>query len=249
MATQGSRIEKINKLLAKARDPATTEEESLSYFQYATKLMARHQIDQDMLDATAGKTGDIIEIRVDTPEPFSNEKMLLAQYLAVALHCRCVYFRHRETKRVEFVVVMGKPGDVERVEKLYGHVWLQALQGVSALQIPPFTLVREETYRSNWINGYALMVGQRILDIEAHIARENERTRTRTATGYAEGPKMSTALVIKSKEGQVHDYYTERFDGHTVKEPVWPPTRADAGATAGAIAGTRADIGITGVES
>lgn len=243
MATLESRIDKINKLLAQAADPAATVKEAERFAKHAAKLMARHEIDQAMLDAQRGIKTSVTERLVPVDEPFSREKAVLTARIAAALHCRTVHLRNRATGNFSGSLVMGAPGDLDRVLTLHSLLWTQAWRGVMSDPMLPWgTSAEVKRYQRNWLHSFATAVGARLAQIEDHAIAEDQAERT---AAKETGP--STALVVTGREVAVNAYYDERY-GQAVEDDYTAPDVFDQGALNGLLAGHRADIGLRKVE-
>lgn len=252
MATQEERIAKILKLKEAAMHPGTPPIEAERYAAYAAKLIARHRITEDMLDAAHGRRRDIIERQFAVGDPFGLSKARMISHVAAAMHCRSVLMRHRFTREIAAVIVMGSPGDIERVEFLYPLLWRQAEYGV--LTQPLVVSVETELsglatrIATNWLTGFTATASKRLADVEAHEAAEVQRE-TRVwdaATGtYREGP--SVALVLRDKARRVDEYYQGKYD-NIPREDIPAASALALGTIEGAQAGNLADIGLRGVQ-
>lgn len=262
MATMEDRLAKIVKIKTQAMHPKTGEKEARQYAMYAAKLMARHGITQDMVDAAQGVDRGIVERRIPVGDPLRAARATMLSFIATAVHCRTILLRERHTaqRRIDAVIVIGTPGDTERVAELFELLWSQGERGMLSdpVTVPlpwgsgdgelltgaAFT----ERVRANWLDGFTRIVARRLSDIEQRQAEEvqHETRAWDAATGhYVDGP--STALVLRAKDQRVNDYFEEKF-GHLAKADISEPSPMARGIQEGARAGSRADIGLKGMK-
>ncbi|WP_435855869.1 DUF2786 domain-containing protein [Streptomyces lydicus] len=114
---------RIRGLLAKAEATDFPEEaEALSA--KAQELMARHSIDEALLDSAAGSAdgaGGPSALRIGIEGPYEQAKALLLDAVAAANRCRAVW-----AADVGFSTLVGFPPDLEAAELLYTSLLLQA---------------------------------------------------------------------------------------------------------------------------
>lgn len=244
MATQESRIDKINKLLAQAADLSVTVKEAERFAEHAAKLMARHSISEAMLAARRGDKPGITERLVPAAEPYAREQVVMVAHIAAALHCRTVYLRSRAIGTITGALLMGAPDDVERVLTLNTLLWGQAWRGVMSDPALPWTgPAAVKRYQRNWLRAFAAAVGARLKMIEDRAIVEDAAER---AAAHETGP--STALVIRGKDAEVDRYYDDAYGQAAESDGYAPPTPFDHGALNGLTAGRNADIGLKGME-
>src|SRR6476646_1454927 len=98
-------LERVRALLSKA-ESTTFPEEADALTAKAQELMARHAIDQAMVDAggtgAGGRTGLPTSRRIWIDNPYADGKSLLFNHVAVANRCRAVFFRS-----LGFMTVIG----------------------------------------------------------------------------------------------------------------------------------------------
>ncbi|MFF8784070.1 DUF2786 domain-containing protein [Streptomyces sp. NPDC015125] len=114
---------RIRGLLAKAEATDYAEEaEALSA--KAQELMARHSIDEALLDSAAapgGQTGGPSAVRIGIEGPYEQAKALLLDAVAAANRCQAVW-----AADVGFSTLVGFAPDLEAAEMLYTSLLLQA---------------------------------------------------------------------------------------------------------------------------
>jgi hypothetical protein len=140
-------------------------------------------------------------------------------------------------------MLIGFVEDIERVEMLYTSLLIQAFGEMEKVDpdeaIPAYRWLtpaqkRSEraAYNRSWLQGYSIIVGERLEEAQRQAAQEYE-----TQTG------KSTAMVVVGRKDRVDLAYKEAF----------PHARSTTrnlsgqGSKAGKEAGRRADIGNTRV--
>lgn len=112
-------LEKVRALLAKA-ESTTFEEEAEAYTAKAQELMARHAIDEALLDRNAGPAG-VEALRVPVDDPYARAKASLLSAVANENRCRTVWAgQHRRA------TVFGAAPDLRATEMLYTSLLVQA---------------------------------------------------------------------------------------------------------------------------
>ncbi|WP_399122048.1 DUF2786 domain-containing protein [Streptomyces sp. N2A] len=115
---------RIRALLAKA-EATTYAEEAEALSAKAQELMARHSIDEALLDGghgpTGGPAGGPSAVRIGIEGPYEQAKALLLDAVAAANRCQAVW-----AAEAGFSTVVGFPPDLEAAELLYTSLLLQA---------------------------------------------------------------------------------------------------------------------------
>ncbi|MGW3012696.1 DUF2786 domain-containing protein [Streptomyces sp. NPDC001219] len=116
---------RIRGLLAKAEATDYAEEaEALSA--KAQELMARHSIDEALLDGPEGGTDGPSAVRIGIEGPYEQAKALLLDAVAAANRCQAVW-----AADVGFSTLVGFAPDLEAAEMLYTSLLLQATAAMS----------------------------------------------------------------------------------------------------------------------
>lgn len=166
----GSRmLDRVRALLAKAESTSfPAEAEALTG--KAQELMARHSIDQALLDA--GPADQPGGIRLGTDAPYAGAKALLVQEVADANRCESVW-----SDDLGFATVLGFPADLEAVEVLYTSLLVQAtsamLRGRAERRRASSRRTRE--YDESFLNAFALRIGERLRAATEQTSREAAR--------------------------------------------------------------------------
>lgn len=230
------KLDTIRKLLAKA-ERAATPAEAAAYTAKAVALVARHGIDEALLDAADPGRDDIGATRIGVDDPYSAGKARLLGWVASALGCRCVLHEVWGGK-VGAVTVFGHASDRERVELLHTSLLLQATSQL-VRQRPARAGESVAAYRRSWLHGFAVEVHRRLTTAEAGAA-EHAAALPRPADG------PSVALVLADRRDRVDRAYTEAFP---VLGRARRTTLSGTGFGAGTRAGARADLGRGAVRS
>ncbi|WP_435885638.1 DUF2786 domain-containing protein [Streptomyces lydicus] len=153
---------RIRGLLAKAEATDFPEEaETLSA--KAQELMARHSIDEALLDGAAGPAdgaGGPSALRIGIEGPYEQAKALLLDAVAAANRCRAVW-----AADVGFSTLVGFPPDLEAAELLYTSLLLQATTAMNRAGDQHHARGRSRRtrdFRQTFLVGYADRIRDRL---------------------------------------------------------------------------------------
>jgi uncharacterized protein DUF2786 len=210
---------RIRALLAKAEATGYPEEaEALTA--KAQELMARHSVDEALLDARAPAKDTPGACRIGVEPPYEQAKAVLLDAVATANHCRAVW-----NEPFAFSTVVGFEGDLAAVELLYISLLVQAQSAMATAEAAQRAggRKRTKTFRQSFLAAYAHRVGDRL----------------RTA---AEAPVTDDLLpVLASREVAVTDRMDRLFPQTTTTR--LRGVNDEAGWTEGARAADRAQVG------
>ncbi|MFI6441461.1 DUF2786 domain-containing protein [Streptomyces sp. NPDC050759] len=210
---------RIRALLAKAEATGYPEEaEALTA--KAQELMARHSVDEALLDARAPAKDAPGACRIGVEAPYEQAKAVLLDAVATANHCRAVW-----NEPFAFSTVVGFEGDLAAVELLYTSLLVQAQSAMAKAEAAQRAggRARTKTFRQSFLAAYAHRVGDRL----------------RTA---AEAPVTDDLLpVLASREVAVTDRLDRMFPQTTTTR--LRGVSDEAGWTEGARAADRAQVG------
>ncbi|MFI8069832.1 DUF2786 domain-containing protein [Streptomyces sp. NPDC086033] len=210
---------RIRALLAKAEATGYPEEaEALTA--KAQELMARHSVDEALLDARAPAKDAPGACRIGVEPPYEQAKAVLLDAVATANHCRAVW-----NEPFAFSTVVGFEGDLAAVELLYTSLLVQAQSAMAKAEAAQRAggRARTKTFRQSFLAAYAHRVGDRL----------------RTA---AEAPVTDDLLpVLASREVAVTDRLDRMFPQTTTTR--LRGVSDEAGWTEGARAADRAQVG------
>lgn len=122
MTNDDNVLRKIRALLNTAEHPNTPTAEAESALDMATKLMAKHAIDQAMLGDQRADRGKPVHLKIPVPAPHASIKSSLVG--AAARHFGCQTVRTGGAKNLT-CVVFGYEADLEQVEMLYTSLLTQ----------------------------------------------------------------------------------------------------------------------------
>ncbi|WP_327402265.1 DUF2786 domain-containing protein [Streptomyces sp. NBC_01288] len=151
-------LTRIRALLAKAEATGFPEEaEALSA--KAQELMARHSIDEALLDARAPAKDAPGACRIGVEAPYEQAKAVLLDAVAGANHCRAVW-----NEAFGFSTVVGFEGDLEVVELLYTSLLVQATTAMTRAEAAQRAggRRRTKTFRQSFLAAYAHRIGDRL---------------------------------------------------------------------------------------
>ncbi|MFI2436540.1 DUF2786 domain-containing protein [Streptomyces sp. NPDC018693] len=155
----GSRmLGRIRALLAKAEATGFPEEaEALTA--KAQELMARHSVDEALLDAAAPAPDAPGACRIGVEPPYEQAKAVLLDAVAAANHCRAVW-----NEPFAFSTVVGFEADLEAVELLYTSLLVQAQTAMAKAEAAQRAggRKRTKTFRQSFLAAYAHRIGSRL---------------------------------------------------------------------------------------
>ncbi len=166
-------LTRIRALLTKAESTEFPEEaEALSG--RAQELMARHSIDQALLEAGSGTRSEPEGRRLAIDNPYEAPKAVLLDVVAVANRCRMVWHR-----QLGFSTVFGFAADLGAVELLFTSLLVQATTAMLRAGARRDALGRSRTrsFRQAFLAAYAQRIGERLRatadEATAHAAAES----------------------------------------------------------------------------
>ncbi|WP_426569020.1 DUF2786 domain-containing protein [Streptomyces canus] len=160
-------LTRIRALLAKAEATGYPEEaEALTA--KAQELMARHSLDEALLDAHAPAPDAPGACRIGVEPPYEQAKAVLLDAVADANHCRAVW-----NEPFCFSTVVGFEADLEAVELLYTSLLVQAQTAMTRAEAAQRAAGRKrtKTFRQSFLAAYAHRIGTRLT-----TAAETQRT-------------------------------------------------------------------------
>ncbi|MFJ8113140.1 DUF2786 domain-containing protein [Streptomyces sp. NPDC096132] len=159
---------RIRALLAKAEATGYPEEaEALTA--KAQELMARHSVDEALLDAQAPDPDAPGACRIGVEPPYEQAKAVLLDAVADANHCRAVW-----NEPFCFSTVVGFEGDLEAVELLYTSLLVQAQSAMAKAEAAQRAggRKRTKTFRQSFLAAYAHRIGGRLGEAAAAAGTE-----------------------------------------------------------------------------
>ncbi|MCW8383417.1 DUF2786 domain-containing protein [Streptomyces justiciae] len=151
-------LTRIRALLAKAEATGYPDEaEALTA--KAQELMARHSVDEALLDAQAPTHDTPGACRIGVEPPYEQAKAVLLDAVATANHCRAVW-----NETFAFSTVVGFGPDLDAVELLYTSLLVQATTAMTKAEAAQRAggRKRTKTFRQSFLAAYAHRVGDRL---------------------------------------------------------------------------------------
>ena len=151
-------LTRIRALLAKAEATGYPDEaEALTA--KAQELMARHSVDEAVLDAQAPTHDTPGACRIGVEPPYEQAKAVLLDAVATANHCRAVW-----NESFAFSTVVGFGPDLDAVELLYTSLLVQATTAMAKAEAAQRAggRKRTKTFRQSFLAAYAHRVGDRL---------------------------------------------------------------------------------------
>jgi len=213
----------VSKLMAKAEDRSTSQEERDVINSKVSFLMVKYGIEKAMLDAKDNTQDKIVNATYNIKAPYVNQKKSLLYNIGVAFGVVSV---RSEGK----MVMVGYQDDVEKVAMLYNLLLIQLHNGLATAEKPAY--LHGKTFNSSWVQGFVYEVSKRVKEAAARAKVDVRNS--------ASGSGMD--LVLADRHTAVIHAVTNRF-------PFLRNTSSStsvssvAGYNAGKSAGARADIG------
>ncbi|MFD8332948.1 DUF2786 domain-containing protein [Streptomyces solisilvae] len=230
-------LARVRAILRQAEDSATTPEESETFLQKATELMAKYGIEQAMLqgdDPVSERPADRV---VEVTAPWMREcKRLLA---SIAMQLRCQAISPGGKANQHRVHLFGFASDLHAVEVLYASLRLQMLRGADTADAEHRPAEEDRrAYKRSWMFGFIRAVAVRIGEAERAAREESERDRQSDTADVGQG--RSVALVLADRtmavDAQVKSRYPKlgkarrtRFTGSGYRQGHTDGQQADIG--------------------
>jgi len=225
-------LERIRNLLAKA-ERTDNEHERDTFTSAAAALIAKYGIDQAMLGAETKQDKPTMRRIEMHGGQHAARRMELFSWLADAMRCKVMFTTSGRHYRIAHIY--GFESDIDRVELLYTSLLLQVTSALNRLKTPYGENSR--AYRNSWIKGFIWKAVQMVMAREAQAVNEAEDSEVGT----------SKALVLASREQRVEAFFKEANPG--LKRRKTAPSSSAAGWQDGEAAGSRANLGGTGLEN
>ncbi len=164
-------LDRVRALLAKA-ESTEFEAEAEAFTAKAQELMARYSIDAAMLSARTATADGPVTVRIPVDDPYADAKSLLCQIVAEHSRARAVRLTDYGMS-----TVIGFAPDVAATEILFTSLLVQAQTAMqsSAVTAAAGARARSSGFRSAFLLAYAHRVGERLSDINTHVAAQAEQ--------------------------------------------------------------------------
>ncbi len=215
--------EVVEKLLRKAEDPASSEEERETYLEKATILMAKFGIEEALLFSKENRTEKVERRDFTVVNPYKLKKEVLINGISIAFGCMAVRMIDGKTVRV-----IGFPDDLEKVYVLYSSLLIQMIIALSQAEKPEG--IHGKTFSDSFLKGFVHIVLKRVRD--AYKKAKDEVARVSTGTD----------LVLRNRKEMVVKSAMEEFPHLRTKSSTSRVRSGDA-YSLGRNAGYNANIG------
>ena len=153
--------ERIAALLDKAESTSYPAEAD-AFMAKAQELMARHAIDEAMLDAARGSQDEIGQVDLVIVAPYASAKSVLLGAVAASNRCRVVSAT-RPNGRV-LCTMVGFDTDIRHARSLYLSLTHQAVRFMLDAPLPLGDTPRR--FRHSFLLAYAHRIGERLQEAE-----------------------------------------------------------------------------------
>jgi hypothetical protein len=198
--------ERITALLDKAESTPYPEEAD-AFMAKAQQLMARHAIDEAMLDASRGSQDQIGQVEMTIVAPYASAKSSLLNVVAASNRCRLVV-ANRPGGRV-LCVLFGFETDLRHTRSLYLSLSHQAVRFMLEAPLPPGDTARR--FRHAFLLAYAHRIGERLEEADVLARSDAESEQLARPTG------RSVSLVLASREAKVERALADAYPKLTTK--------------------------------
>lgn len=232
-------IEIVQKLMAKAENAATSVEERNAIVEKMTFLMAKHGIEEAMLNAGKPEAESVISVRFEMKAPYVNPKLILLNAVSQIFGAKPVLVEHANRRNStpnskNVLRIFGFPGDLEKIMMLNGSLTIQMLTELAGAEKPDH--VHGKAFNNSFVNGYVNTVIKRV-DAAYSKARQDVSDST---TG------SSMELVLQTRSTAVNAQFTNAYP-NTNSTNISSRSSSGVGYSAGQSAGRNANIGQTGL--
>jgi hypothetical protein len=198
--TPDPHAERVAALLSKA-ESTPYEAEAQAFLAKAQELMARHAIDEAMLEGVRATPEEVESLDLVILTPYASAKSVLLGAVAGANRCRVVS-ANRPGGRV-LCTVVGHPTDLRHTRELYLSLSHQAVRFMLDAPLPPGDTLRR--FRHSFLLSYAVRIGERLKEADRAVREEAQGEQLERPGG------PSVALVMANREAKVDRAITERF--------------------------------------
>ncbi len=225
-------LRRVQALLAKAEStefPAEAE----TLLAKAQELMARHAIDEAMLDAATCITpGEVVSETVVVHPPYAGPKASLLCRVAEANGCRTVIARSA-VGGPQHCVLVGHRSNITGATTLFAALSMHATRAMLAAVVPAYDTPRR--FRHAFLLHFAARISERLQEA-AHVARVDAE----------EAGGSAVALVLADRSHAVDRAFATQFPHVRL---VRSQSSSLAGAQHGRAAADRAALGQSGLRA
>jgi hypothetical protein len=192
--------ERITALLDKAESTSYPEEAD-AFLAKAQQLMARHAIDEAMLDAARGSEDEIVQADLVIAAPYASAKSMLLGAVGKVNRCRVITI-DRPNGQV-LCTMVGFDTDIRHAQSLYLSLSHQAVRFMLAAPLPPGDTPRR--FRHSFLLAYARRIGERLQEADRAARSDAESDEGAHTDG------RSVALVMAGREARVEEAVRQAF--------------------------------------
>jgi hypothetical protein len=233
-STAETAMRRIRGLLDQAENTPFPDEAE-TFAAKAAELMARHRIDQAMVDRHRRRRhGGIVELDIELGRgQYVRARLALLGAVASAFDCRLLTSSGPDGRTGH---VIGHSSDAEQVSLLYTSLLVQATRAAD-VETTPRGQARV-SFRRGFLLGFAQRVGDRLAE---QMAAAVEQADSSDGDDHTESTGRSVALVLADRRSEVDAWVADRY-GPLTRLGQAAPVHHEA-VSRGAVAGDRADIG------
>ena len=218
----------IQKLLTKAEDQATTNDERDAIQEKVLYLMAKFSIDQAVFDAQHEEEHVVIAVKYRIAAPYVNQKEVLLNEIAKTFGSQLLKLTKGQ------YILYGYENDQEKIFMLYNSLLIQMYSAMAqAWELKPY-YEHGKTFNTSFTNGYVRVVSRRVKDAYTRAQADVAETTT------------GTDLVLRDRVVAVQNKFNLDYPKTKVSK-MSATSRSSAGSAAGRTAGNNADIGQTNI--
>lgn len=164
-------LSRVRALLAQAA--STTHDDAEAYQCKAEALMARHAIDQAMLDmADPSKKEEVITRAIVIEGPFHRAKHSLLHVITKHHGCRAVAHPRAKGSKIMQVMVVGHESAVDFCEELFTSLLLHVTNVMLSTPTPPYE--NTKAFRQAFLLEYCNRINERLETAQATAVKEAE---------------------------------------------------------------------------
>lgn len=219
----------VRKLLNKAENSATTEEERQTINDRVTYLMAKFSIEQSIINAKSDVEQKVITVTYPMTSAHADKRGWLLNSVSNTFGCKAILL-HDKT-----IQVFGYANDQEKVFLLYNSLILQMATGLAKAQSNKPPREHGRTFNTAFIGAYVVTVGNR-------VTAAYKKARDESVT-----ESTGTDLVLRDRKVAVMDAFHTAYPVLGGSAKVNLSGRSRSGASAGTYAARNANIGQTGL--
>ncbi len=188
-------LRRVQALLTKA-ESTEFPDKAEALLTKAQELMARHAIDEAMVQRAGGSPAQVESVAISVSAPYASARSALLSAVARANDCRAVL--HGGRSGPQNCTVVGHRSDLEKVQALFAALSMHATRSMLAAAVPSDDTPRR--FRHAFLLAFASRVGERL-----RLATRDARSQAETAVG------SSVALALRERTVAVDEALASQF--------------------------------------